>query len=155
MPGEFYIKGNKEKLDLSQILARLLALENDLAAVKVQTDKLSGETPVTGWVTGDWQTAENEVVSVGFVGMRYKLHSLLLSIHNLTGTVITVRLYMNVNGVERKVYEQAFNLTIDPPALWIVNSTVSIHQILRVTLQSNEASDNGKTVDYDYFLEAM
>jgi hypothetical protein len=155
MPGEFYVKGNKEKLDLTQILARLEALENDLVAVKAQTDKLAGETPGTGWVNRDWQIAESEVARVGAAGIKNKLQSLLVSIHNLAGTVITTRLYMNINGVERKVYEQAFNATTDPPGLWIVNGTLAIHDVLRVTLQSNEVADNGKAVDFDYLLEAM
>jgi hypothetical protein len=71
------------------------------------------------------------------------------------GTTITVRLYMQVSGAERKVYEQAFNATTDPPGLWIVNGSVGIHEVLRVTLQSNDANDNGKAVDYDYMTEVM
>ena len=106
-------------------------------------------------MTADWQIAEADVVSVGEGNTQYKLHSLLVSIHNLVGTTITVRLYMKVNGVERKVYEQAFDAVTDPPGLWIVNGTVAIHEVLRVTLQSNEAADNGQAVDYDYLLEAM
>jgi len=62
---------------------------------------------------------------------------------------------MKVKGTERKVYEQAFNAATDPPGLWIVNGTVAIHEALRVTLQSNEAADNGQAVDYDFMLEAM
>jgi hypothetical protein len=62
---------------------------------------------------------------------------------------------MPVNGIERKVYEQVFDATTDPPGLWIVNGTVGIHEVLRVTLQSNDAADNGTAVDYDYMLEAM
>ena len=162
MPGEFYIEGKKEKVDLSQILANqaeILAgqdeLENKSDAIRSQTDKLAGLTPPTGSVTADWQAAEADVVSVGANNTRYKLHSLLLSIHNLVGTAVTVRLYMPVNGVERRVYEQTFDPTSDPPGLWIVNGTVGIHEALRVTLQSNNAADNGKAVDYDYMLEAM
>ena len=95
------------------------------------------------------------MVSIGLDNVKYKLHSLLLSIHNLGGTAITVRLHMQVNGVERKVYDQVFNATTDPPGLWIVNGSVGIHEALRVTLQSNNAADNGQAVDYDYMLEAM
>jgi hypothetical protein len=155
MPGEFYLKGKKEKVDLFQILESLTRLEATGEAIKAQTDKLAGEMPGTGSTTADWQMAEANVISVGAVGMRYKLHSLLLSVHNLVGTTITVRLYMKINGVERKVYEQTFNAVTDPPGLWIVNGTVAIHEVLRVTLQSNEAADNGQAVDYDFILEAM
>ena len=61
---------------------------------------------------------------------------------------------MPVNGSERKVYEQTFNAATDPPGLWLVNGTIGIHQVLRVTVESNDAADNGKEVDYDYLLEA-
>ena len=155
MPGEFYIKGKKEKTDLSQVLAGITQLEATGDAIKARTDNLVGEEPGSDSVVADWQAAEADIISLGADDIGYKLHSLLLSIHNLVGTVITVRLYTKVNGTERKVYEQAFNAVTDPLGLWIVNGTVGIHQALRVTLQSNDAADNGKAVDYDYLLEAM
>jgi len=155
MPGEFYIEGKQTRVDLSQIVARLNDLAVRVDALKTQVDKLAGLSPTSDSVTADWQTAEAEVVSIGASNTRYKLHSLLVNIHNLSGTVITARLYMKVNGMERKVYEQAFDAVTDPPGLWIVNGTVAIHEVLRVTLQSNEAADNGQTVDYDCLLEAM
>jgi len=62
---------------------------------------------------------------------------------------------MQVKGTERKVYDQTFDATADPPGLWIVNGTIGIHEVLRVTLQSNNAADDDKDVDYDYMLEAM
>ena len=155
MPGEFYVKNKKEKSDLSQVVTDLSQLELTAEAIKTATDKLAGEAPGTNSTTADWQIAEADVVTLGSQGVNHKLHSLLLSIHNLVGTVVTVRIYMAVNEVERKVYEQTFNAATDPPGLWIVNGTVGIHQALRVTLQSNEAADNGKAVDYDYLLEAM
>ena len=148
MPGEFYVEGKQEKLSLQGILARLDEIEAKL-------DKLAGEEPVTGSVTAAWNTAESDVVSIGAEGTRYKLHSLLLGIHNLVGIVITVRMYMPVNGNERKVYEQTFSAAADPAGLWLVNGTIGIHQVLRVTLESNSAADNGKEVDYDFMLEAM
>ena len=148
MPGEFYVEGKQEKLSLQGILARLDEIEAKL-------DKLAGEEPVTSSVTADWNTAESDVVSIGAEGTRYKLHSLLLGIHNLVGIVITVRMYMPVNGNEREVYEQTFNAAADPAGLWLVNGTIGIHQALRVTLESNSAADNGKEVDYDFMLEAM
>lgn len=155
MPGEFYIEGKQAKVDLSQILVSLAGLSAKVDALQTQIGKLAGLPPVTNSVIADWQTDEADVVSIGAVDTRYKLHSLLLSVHNLVGTVITVRLYMQVQGVERKVYEQTFNSTTDPAGLWLVNGTVGIHQILRVTLQSNDVADDGQTVGYDYLLEAM
>ena len=126
-----------------------------VADIESQTTKLSGETPVTGSATQNWQAAEAEVVSIGAVNTRYKVHDLSLNISALAGTAITVRLYKKINGVERKVYEQVFNTNNDPPGLPIINGTWAIHDVLKVTMQSNRTADNGMAVDYDYMLEAM
>ena len=48
-----------------------------------------------------------------------------------------------------------FDATVDPVGLWIVNGTIGIHEVLRVTLQSNAVADDGQPVDYDYLFEAM
>ena len=169
MPGEFYIEGKAEKVDLIQVIEKITSetfglevlrdhldqLETRGDDIQTQTDKLAGEIPVSGSTTQNWQIAEADVVSLGADNTRYKLHSLLLSIHNLVGTTITVRFYMQVNGAERKVYDQTFDATGDPPGVWVVNGTVGIHEVLRVTMQSNNVADNGQAVDYDYMLEAM
>ncbi len=155
MPGEFYIEGKQEKTDLSQVLAGLSQVGITGDAIKARTDKLAGEAPGTSSTVANWEAAEADVLSLGAINTKYKMHALLLSIHNLVGTVITVRLYMRINGTERRVYEQAFNAATDSPGLWIVDGTVAIHGIVRVTLRSNNAADNGKTIDYDYILEAM
>lgn len=98
---------------------------------------------------------EADVVSIGAAGIRNKIHDLTLSIHNLAGSQITVRLYKVVSGTERKIYEQNFNAGTDPPGLPVINGSWAIHGVLRVTLQSNDIADNGKAVQYDYMLEAM
>jgi hypothetical protein len=159
MPGEFYIEGKKEKVDLTEIKNIISEVQTTITQVQASVITLvtrsEGVPPVTGSTTGDWQAAELGVVTIGAHGARYKVHSLLLGIQNLVGTMIIVRLYMQVNRVERKVYEQSFDTAVDPPALWIINGTLGIHEALRVTLQSNNAADNGKAVDYDCMLEAM
>ncbi len=159
MPGEFYIEDKKLKSDLTEIKNSVTQIQNNINQVtnNVTTlvTKSEGMTPVTGSATGDWQTAESDVVTIGAHSTRYKVQSLLLSIHNLAGNIITERTYITVNGNERKVYEQSFDASADPPGRWIINGTVGIHEALRVTLQSNNAADNGKAVDYDYMLEAM
>ena len=119
-----------------------------------QIDKLAGEDPVTGSTSDDWETAEADIVSIGDPDTRYKLHSLILDINDLVGTV-TIRLYTLVNGVERQVYSEAFAVAADGPGLWIVNGTIGIHQVLRVTAQSDNGADNGQAIGYDYMLEAM
>jgi hypothetical protein len=126
-----------------------------LSQIKTQTDKLAGAAPVTGSVTQDWQTAEADVVSIGEAGVSNKVQDLSLNISNLVGALIIVRLYKNINGVERKVYEQSFNAATDPPGLPIINGTWATHDVIRVSLQSDNAADNGQAVDYDFMLEAM
>ena len=126
-----------------------------LSQIKTQTDKLAGAAPVTGSATQDWQTAEADVVSIGEAGVSNKVQDLSLNISNLVGTLIIVRLYKNINGVERKLYEQSFNAATDPPGLPIINGTWATHDVIRVSLQSDNAADNGQAVDYDFMLEAM
>jgi len=139
------------------------ALKALIDAVEAKVDKLAGETPVSGSVTGNWQsgTATSgetgaDVVTIGTNDARKKLNSLLLSIHNFAlGGQVTVKLFMQVNGTERKVYQEQFNKGTDPDGLWIVNGTVGIHEALRVEVQSNRVADNGVALHYDYMLEAM
>jgi len=187
MPGEFYIEGKKQQLDLTDIKNITIQLQGIINQVQnvltnvqnaitqlgnsvtqvqnnvtqVQNNvtnlvtKSEGVSPVTGAVAGDWQAGESDVATIGSHGARYKVQSLLLSIHNLAGSVITVRMYMMVNENERKVYEQSFDASTGPPGLWVINGTVGIHEALRVTLQSNDANDNGKAIDYDCMMEVM
>ena len=191
MPGEFYIEGKKEKVDISGILAEISglaaklddtvyglaaiasevndsetkidSLQGDVSDIKSQADKLSGELPESDSVTANWNSglassgnAGADLVSVGASDTRYKLHSLLVNIANMTlGAAITVRIYTQVNGAEQEVYNQSFTQGTDPNGLWIVNGTVGIHEVLRVEVYSNQASDDGIAVDYDYMLEAM
>ena len=109
---------------------------------------------ISGSTVADWEGAEADVVSIGAPDTTHKVHSLILDITGLAGT-ITIRLYTGVNGVERQVYSETFTVAADGPGLWIVNGTLGIHQVLRVTAQSDNAGDNGQAVDYDCMLEAM
>ena len=149
------IKAKTDNLPADPASQALTASAAQATAIEDQTDKLAGAAPVQGSTTAAWQTAEADLVSIGTAGVRNKVHDLSLNIVNLAGTSITVRLHKKVNGVERKVYEQSFNAAVDPPGLPIINGTWAAHQAIRVTLQSNNAADNGKAVDYDYMLEAM
>ncbi len=166
MPGEFYVENKQQKVDLTEIKNIISQVQNTLnqfqtSITQVQNNittlvtKSEGMPPVSGSTISDWQTGESDIVIVGASGASYKVHSLLLGIHNLEGSVITVRMYMMVNGAERKVYEQSFDASVDPSGLWIINGTVGIHEALRVTLQSNDAADNGKAADYDCMMEVM
>jgi len=151
----------EDKLDDGTLgLAALKAL---IDAVEAKLDKLTGQAPVSGSVVGNWQsgTATSgetgaNVVTIGANDTKKKLHSLLLSIHNFqSGGKVTVKLFMQVNGTERKVYQEDFNKGNDPDGCWVVNGTLGIHEELRVEVQSNRAADNGMALHYDYMLEAM
>ena len=148
MPGEFYIENKQEKETIGDI-------SSEVENIEAKLDKLAGEPAGQGSVTADWQSAEAEVIAIGATDTRYKIHDLTLGIDNLAGTQITVRLYKPVNGAERCIYRQDFNAVTDTPALPVINGTWAIHDILRVTLQSNDVADNGQGVDYDFMLEAM
>jgi len=113
-----------------------------------------GLPPHVGLVPGNWQAAEADIISLGAADVKYKLHSLVLDINALVGTV-TIRMYQEVVGTERRVYQETFTVAANGPGLWIVNGTVGIHEILRVTAQSDNAADNTQSIGYDYMLEAM
>ena len=149
------IKSKTDTLPSDPASQALTASAEQFTGIKVQTDKLAGAAPVSGSATQNWQTAESDVVTIGVAATRNKVHDLSLNMSNLAGTVISIRLYKKVNGTERKVYEQSFSAAADPPGLPVINGTWAIHDTLRITLQSNNAADNAKAVDYDYLLEAM
>ncbi len=141
----------------------LNALKALIDELETKLDRLRGESPVTGSVTGNWQsgTATSgetgaDLVTIGANDTKYKLHSLIVSIHNLaSGAKAVIKLFQQVNGTERKVYEEDFNKDSVPDGCWVVNGTVGIHEAVRVEVESNKAADNGKAIDYDYMLEAM
>ncbi|MFC1930671.1 hypothetical protein ACFLXJ_00455 [Chloroflexota bacterium] len=141
----------------------LAVLKTLLDAVEAKLDKLAGETPASSSVTGNWNsgTATSgetgaDLVTIGANDTRNKLHSLLINISSLQVVAkVTVKLFMQVNGTERKVYQEEFNKGTEPDGLWIVNGTVGIHEVLRVEVTSNKATDNGAAIGYDYMLEAM
>ena len=70
MPGEFYIEGKAEKVDLIQVIEKITSETFGLEVLKdqldqlgtrgddiqAQTDKLAGETPVSGSATQNWHT---------------------------------------------------------------------------------------------------
>ena len=105
-------------------------------------------------IAAAWNAAEADIVQIGVADTSYKVHSLVLDITGLVGT-ITIRMYQEVVGIERRVYEETFTVAANGPGLWIVNGTVGIHEILRVTAQSDNAADNAVPIGYDYMLEAM
>ena len=143
------IDANEAKIDIIDAL---------VDAIKTQTDKLTGIAPEAGSVSKNWQAAEQDLITLGAHDIRNKLHLLIVDIHNLAGT-ITIRLYMQINGVERMIFPPkptTWNVAGgDSPAVPVVNGTMGLHEAVRVTVQSDNAADDGQAVIYDYMLEAM
>ena len=141
-------------------------VEEEVAAIQAQTDKLAGQAPGESSVLANWQSgtgtsleAGADLVSIGAAGDRKKLHSLLVGIGALTvGAVITIKLFQSVNGVDTKVYPPSgttWTVGTDPNGIWVVTGTLEIDGILRVEVQSDTAGDNGLAITYKYDLEDM
>lgn len=105
----------------------------------------------SGNTIANWQAGESIITTIGGIGVNNLVHSLLLDINALVGN-ITVRLYTNINGIERQCYSQVLSVAIDGPGLPIINGTWAINGILRVTAQSDNAADNGQAIGWDYIL---
>jgi hypothetical protein len=109
-------------------------------------------------VVANWQAGEQNLVTIGADDVPNKLHSFYVGIQNLAGN-ISIRLYTQVNGVERRFYPYpavvTFSVALDAPAIPVVNNPITMHEAIRVTIQSDAVADNGRAVDYDYILEAL
>jgi hypothetical protein len=120
--------------------------------------KSSGQATVSGTLSANWQTAEQTLVTIGANGVSNKLHVALVSIANLAGN-ITIRAYHRINGVERRIFPipaaTTFTAAVSAPGIPVVDTTMAITEALRITVQSDNAADNGLAVDYEYKLEAM
>lgn len=130
----------------------------EILAIKTRTDNLAGLPPVAGATVANWQAAEANLIILGAHGVSNKFHGIMVGIQNLVGN-ITIRIYTQVNGVERRIFPipagMTFSVAGDAPAIPILNSTLGCHEALRVTVQSDNAADNGASVDYDALIEAM
>lgn len=141
-------------------------VEEEVADILSQTNKLAGETPGESSVTGNWNsgTATSgetgaDLVTIGTASDRKKLHSLVVNLSALTvGATITIKLFQLVNGVEAKVYPPVgttFVVGTDPDGVWVVDGTVEISGVLRCEVQSDNAGDDGKAITYKYETEDM
>ncbi|GAI15259.1 unnamed protein product, partial [marine sediment metagenome] len=150
--------------------------DQDLSDIYHQTAGMAGLFIAEGSVTGDWNTGFGTSLEGGedllgglststAIPSKTLLHSLLLDVSALTdGAIIHVKLFMNINGNERKVYDQEFTVPTTtgvetpPPdtlGLWIVNGTVALHADLRVEVYNNTPADDGKAIGYTYVTGAI
>ena len=145
----------------ASISADNAAIKTVVDGVQAQTDKLAGASPTVGSVSANWNTATGtsgesgeDLCTIGADGVLNKVLSLVIAIDAATaGAVITVKMFQQVDGVERKVYSEGFVKGTDPDGLWIIAGVVGIHEALRVEVYSdtNEAVE----FDFDYMLEVM
>lgn len=168
----FHVVGNKADAAVTvvgvvaSIIAYVKGLLNQVALIKTSTDKLAGATPVVGTTTANWNTATGtsteageDLVTIGADNVSNKVLSLVLDISALTaGAVVTVKMFMEVNGVEKKVYSEGFVRQAqvqgsEPDGLWIIPGAVGIHEALRVEVYSD--TSESKAIGYDYMLEVM
>jgi uncharacterized protein YbcI len=132
----------------------LETLSDQLDTITTSTNKLAGETPVVGTATQNWNAAEANIVSIGADGVKTRIHSLFISLHALTAAAtITIRMYAEVNGTERLFYRESFVIGVDTPGQLLINGTVGVHEIVRVTAQSDTAADDGLGIAFDYLKE--
>jgi hypothetical protein len=119
---------------------------------------LVGLPTATGSQTKNWQAAEQDLVTIGAANVSYKLHLVLVSIANLIGN-ITIRAYHSIAGTERRIFPipaaTVFTAAASAPGIPVIDTTMAITEALRITIQSDNAADNGQAVDYEYKLEAM
>jgi len=165
-PGSFIIRKEVEMgFGISQAQVRTI-VEEEVADILAQTNKLAGVAPGESSVPGDWQSGTGfsgetgaDLVNIGTAGERKKLHSLVVGIGALDPTAtITIKLFMLVNSVLTKVYPPqgtTWTPSTDPNGIWVVTGTLEIDGILRVEVQSDKAADNGKAITYKYNLEDM
>ena len=121
-----------------------------------------GLPPHVGALAANWNSgvatsgnAGADLVTIGVADTKYKVHSLLVNISAfIVGSNVRVRMFMEITGTEREVYNQPFVVGTDPNGLWIINGTVGIHDVLRVEVYS-DGLDDMRNCDYDYMLELM
>ena len=115
-----------------------------------------------GSVTANWQsgigtsgTSGADLITLGLNDTGKLVDSLEVDISSLAaGAIATVRLYKQVNGTEKCVFNEQFIQGTDPDAIPVINSPLGIYEALRVEVQSDKVADNGKSIPYEYTLEA-
>src|SRR5271157_5894447 len=112
-------------------------------------------TPVSGSITANWQTAAATVCVIGAAGAKYKIQSLIIDISALIGN-ITPRMYISVNGVQQQIFPSTLASTVvigtNSPGLALINGTYGIANALTITVQSDNAADNGKAIGFECLL---
>ena len=110
-------------------------------------------------VVADWNTAEATICVIGVAGTNYNVLSALVNLSNLAG-IITLRMYISVNGTLRQIFPANPAMTFSPatgdsPGVPIINSPFGIANELTITAQSDNVADNGAAIDFEYMLGVL
>ena len=123
---------------------------------------LHGQTPVTGFTTGNWHSGGvggTVVCTIGAAGVRYKVHSAIIDISALGGNVTPI-MTVSVNGSVKQVFPPKAGTTFsvvagDAPGIALINGTFGIANPLVIKAYSDGVGDDGTNINFEYFLEAM
>jgi len=119
--------------------------------------------PTSGSVTANWNSgaatsgsAGADLVTIGANDLTKILHTMIVSINALEAAAnVNVRMYMQVNGTERRFDPgDTYIKGTDPHGLPVIESPLAIHEAVRVEVYSDNALDDAKAIAYDYLLEA-
>lgn len=110
--------------------------------------------PNSGDTVANWNAGEANLVTIGANDTLNKVHSLIVDISTCIGT-ITIRMYSQVDGVERQVYFVDASVALDGAGVWVINSVLAIHEALRITCESDNGADDGQSIAYDYIVEEV
>lgn len=108
------------------------------------------------WYAGTASSGETgaDVVTINTSNTILRIYGLLASIFNMTATaIITGRLYQQVNGTERKIWEETITKGSDPDGWWVIDGLLATYEALRLEFQSNNAADTAKVVDGEYITQ--
>jgi hypothetical protein len=123
-----------------------------------QVTKLHGAAPTTGSTTANWNTAPANICQIGSAGVRYKIHSLLIDLTNMTGNV-TLTMTISINGNQRQIYPPILATPYVPgtnaPGVALINGTFGIANVLTIQAYSSLLADNGAAIGFEFMLEAM
>lgn len=92
-----------------------------------------------------------DVVTIGTAGVINIIQSLIVRIGGCTAAaVVTVKLFKDVNGTERKVYTQNFTVGTDEDSPWIISGQLFGYGQVRCEMYSNNVADVAIVVAYEF-----
>jgi hypothetical protein len=121
----------------------------------------SGATIVnSASISADWNSSGPAIVcTLGAAGVQYRVHSLIIDISALGGNVTPIML-MSVNGIQKQIFPPKTGTTFkvsdgDSPGIALINGTFCIANPLEIRVSSDLPGDDGTSIGYEYFLEAI